>query len=301
MEQMVSGIEYVNKMNDSSVSSIGINNLKSSQPYILYYIKQVKVDIYEEIPSMRKRKDSTYEEGDLHCKRKESRSYSIDIEPNTKNTRRMSIDSRESLSKIANHKSGVSDKSNDIDAIFSNAKVPRVIITNVRKNSKEEQPLQQNIDLPTLVNKPEAMNHFEMNHRPVTVSLPPAMDDDGETVTLLPVVISNATDLTPRLSCFSKQLRFKRIRQKSVPPQTMVPEALLEKRNYNESPSPSPSINSNLADLIEDYDDTFGTVVKQKDLYDVDYDKGKMRKNRTKKAKVVLNFQKIADSKNINH
>lgn len=284
-------------MNDSSVSSIGINQLKSSQPYILFYIKKIKEHVDELLIVERKRKDSAYEEGDLHCKRKESRSYSIDSEPNTKLIRKMSVDSRESMSKFTNHKSMMSDNANEIDHIFSTVVLTKAQNGPMRKYSKDL-PMLQNKEtaLPTIIDKSEVLKELEMTKAIKDVLQTTCNVEKTKPVILMPVLVSE-TNTMPQLSVFSKQFRINKLNKFGRYYNPPITKPVLTKKNFNESRSPTPSAEQNFGELIEDFDRDFGFVPKRKDSYDAEYDKGKTRKLRTRKTKKFLDFQKVIDLK----
>lgn len=285
-------------MNDSSVSSIGINQLKGSQPYILFYIKRIKDDIRAHVQINRKRKDSFYEEGDLHCKRKESKTFSVDSDMNGKAYRKISIDSRESMSKLASHKSTINENSNEIDRIFSSITHQKQPNGTSRKYSKDDQTPQIQVSaLPTMITKPEGLVKLEMSTPAIRVSIPPVPEIITDTVTLVPVMTVTPDDVKPKLSTFSKQFRINKMNKLNTYYNPPVSKQTLAKKNLNESPSPTVSVDKNFNELVQGFEETFGFIPKRKDSYDADYDKGKLRKIRVKKAKQVYDFQRIADKK----
>ena len=286
-------------MNDSSVSSIGVNQLKNSQPYILYYVKKNNNIINECETYEIKRKDSIYEEGDLHCKRKESHNFSSEGELTGNHQRKLSIDSKENLSNNLSRKSSAIAQKNDIDVIFSGLEKLTVDNHRKRKNSKEGSvDALKNQNLPSLINKEQAVYNLEIQNI-FEVESKPIKEEENKDVKLIP--ISTNVEQTPKLSYFSKQHKIKKMNRFKAHFNSTFKKISLQKKNFNESLSPNTSLDKNFNDLIEDYEQSFGKTLKRKDSYDLDYDKGRSRKTRIKKPKKILNFQKIAEQKTINY
>lgn len=297
-------------MDDSSVSSVGVNRVRKSHPYILFYIKKTEEEeaVQQEIEEsmVNSRKQSGYEEGNITCHRKRSYSQSMENDIKMFNKRRKSSD-MVVMGEIKRNKK----LSDQIDDIFSKVEKRRNSedLMSRMSDMHKESVIDKADANPMLYKKREDLDLMELvpDKEPPVLKLKMEIDEESngmeiekveedvefKKVEYEPVVVPAPPLRQPLYSKLNRLSRMRNLqllsRKKLITkPKPVV--SLLQQKKQQELPP-------DLTEQIENYTAHFGNEIKEKDKYDLEYDQGKQRKKRKRKKKRKLNFQKQSEKK----